>query len=131
MDQEIKRSGAPAKRLRPSRAVLIVAAAILAIALEGVFGAHGVLAMLRLKQQVREAQQQTQKLDQENQKLTNQVRALKSNPETIERLAREQLGLARPGELIFKLPPKTPAQNPAKPASPSGANLPAAAPSAR
>jgi cell division protein FtsB len=128
MDQEMKRNTAPAKRFRHSPAALVVAGAILTIALEGVFGAHGVLAMLRLKHQVGETQQQIQKLDQENQKLAGQVRALKSNPQTIERLAREQLGLARPGELIFKLSAKAPAQNPVKPASPSGANSPAAAP---
>jgi cell division protein FtsB len=128
MDQNLSSGNARPKPVARSRAALIVTAVVLAVALEGIFGAHGVLAMFRLKRQVRETQQQTQKLNQENQKLAGQVRALRSDPATIERLAREQLGLARPGEMIFKLPPKPPAQNPAKPASPSAQNPPAADP---
>ena len=47
-------------------------------------------------------------MDKENQ-------ALKSDPAAIERQAREQMGLSKPGEKIYKLPDKPPA-NPAPPA---------------
>jgi cell division protein FtsB len=124
VDQTIKSGNRRPKALYRSRACWIVTAAVLAIALEGVFGAHGVLAMLRLKHQVTQTRQQIQKLNEQNGKLAHQVRALKSDPETIERLAREQLGLARPGELIFKLPSKNSSPAPAKPANPSAAPPP-------
>jgi cell division protein FtsB len=45
-----------------------------------------------------------QKLDQENQELADQVTSLKTDPRAIEKIAREDMGLAKPGELIFKLP---------------------------
>ena len=35
-------------------------------------------------------------------------RALKSDPAAIERWAREQMGLAKPGEKIYTLPEKAP-----------------------
>jgi len=103
---------------------LIVIGVALAIVLEGIFGAHGVLAMLRLKREVHETQQQLQRVGKDNQKLGNQVRALKSDPNTIERLAREQLGLARPGEVIYKLPAKNPSQTTGKPANPPARSTP-------
>jgi cell division protein FtsB len=46
--------------------------------------------------------------------LTEQVNALKSDPKSIERIAREEMGLARPGELIFKLPDTAKPGNPQK-----------------
>jgi cell division protein FtsB len=128
MDQTITNGNHRSRAFYRSRACWIVTAVVLAVGLEGVFGAHGVLAMLRLKREVSQTRQQLQKLNEENGKLANQVRALKSDPETIERLAREQLGLARPGELIFKLPSKNSPPAPAKPANPPAAGSPAAPP---
>jgi len=32
------------------------------------------------------------------------VQALRSDPKAVERIAREEMGLARPGEMIFKIP---------------------------
>jgi cell division protein FtsB len=37
----------------------------------------------------------------ENLRLAAEIRALRSDPRAIERIAREQLGLARPGETVF------------------------------
>jgi len=43
-------------------------------------------------------------LKQENQQLNQRVDALKNDPKAIEKEAREQLRLARPGEVIYTLP---------------------------
>lgn len=83
------------------------AIALIALAIHGVFGPHGLLAMHRTKQEVQKLQLEIQRLDEENRLLSEQVKALKSDPTTIERIAREEMGLARPGELIFKLPPNS------------------------
>ena len=40
-------------------------------------------------------------LQAENARLGNEIAALRSDPRAIERLAREELGLARPGETVF------------------------------
>ena len=37
----------------------------------------------------------------ENARLTAEIAALRSDPAAIERIAREELGLARPGETVF------------------------------
>ncbi|MGH9703402.1 MAG: FtsB family cell division protein, partial [Candidatus Acidiferrales bacterium] len=54
-----------------------------------------------------------QRLDEENRKFQDRVKALKTDPSAIEGIARD-MGLARPGEFIFKLPAK-----PGDPASPA------------
>lgn len=82
---------------------LVLALALLV--LQDVFGAHGLLAMRRAQKEREQIQQEIERLNQENGQLQNGVKSLKSDPATIERIAREEMGLARPGEYIFKLPP--------------------------
>lgn len=74
--------------------------------LQDIFGTHGVLAMRRTQQQAAEIRREINQLDTENKKLLDRVKALKTDPATIERIAREENGLARPGELIFKTQPR-------------------------
>jgi cell division protein FtsB len=79
--------------------------------LQDVFGTHGVLAMRRAQREATREQQQIDGMNKENVELQNRVNSLKTDPQTIERIAREQMGLARPGEYVFKIPP---ANTPAK-----------------
>ncbi len=82
-----------------------------------IFGQHGWLALRHEKTEYETLQQQIKQLQQENQKLEQQVKALKSDPQAIEKLAREQMRMARPGEIIYTLPEKDPkAQTPSAPA---------------
>lgn len=74
--------------------------------LQDIFGTHGVLAMRRTQQQAAEIRKEINQLDSENKKLLDRVKALKTDSATIERIAREENGLARPGEYIFKTQPK-------------------------
>jgi cell division protein FtsB len=74
--------------------------------LQDVFGNHGVLAMRRSQLEEREVQQQIDQMNEENRQLEARVKALKTDPQAIERIAREEMGLARPGEYIFKIQPK-------------------------
>ena len=84
--------------------------------LQDIFGTHGVLAMRRSQAEARKIQQEINKLDAENKKLQDHVKDLKTDPSTMQCIAREDFGLARPGELIFKTQPR--AADPAHPASP-------------
>ena len=36
--------------------------------------------------------------------MSDEAKSLKTDPKAIERIAREEMGLARPGEMIFKIP---------------------------
>ena len=103
--------------LRRNMMWLLIAGLTLLV-LQDIFGTHGVLAMRRSQQQAADIQKEIEQLNQENQKLQEHVRSLKSDPAAIERIAREEIGLARPGEYIFKIDPKaadsqTPAAQPA------------------
>jgi len=82
--------------------------------LQDVFGTHGVLAMRRAQQEAAGVQREIDQLNEENLQLQKNVQSLKTDPEAIERIAREEMGLARPGEYIFKIPAR-----PGDPAAPS------------
>lgn len=91
----------------------ILAVALLALLIHDIFGTHGFLAMRRAQKEIERLRREIERVEAENRGLAEQVKALKSDPKLIERIAREEMGLARPGELIFKLPPP-PAQPPKK-----------------
>jgi cell division protein FtsB len=81
--------------------------ALALLLLQDIFGTHGLIAMRRSQQEAKRVQREIDQIDQENRQLQDRVRALKSDPTAIERIAREEMGLARPGEYIFKLTPKS------------------------
>jgi cell division protein FtsB len=82
----------------------ILAIALFALLIHDVFGPHGFIAMRRTQKEIEQIQEQIGKINDENKSLTDQVNSLKTDPKSIERIAREEMGLARPGEMIFKLP---------------------------
>jgi cell division protein FtsB len=95
----------------------ILAIALLTLAIHDVFGAHGFLAMRRTQKEIQGLRDQITRLNQENSQLSSQVKELKSDPQAIERIAREQMGLARPGEIIIKLPSPDKTADPGDPSN--------------
>ncbi len=95
----------------------LAAGAIFALAvllgIHVVFGANGFLAYQKKKAQYRTLEQDIQKMQKENDDLTQRIKALKSDPATIEKEAREQLRYARPGEIVYTYP--GPGRRPAPP----------------
>ena len=67
-------------------------------------GDRGFLEVRRERAQLRAIQDDVAKLDAENRKLEAEVTALRSNPRALEKIAREKLGLAKPGEVVVILP---------------------------
>jgi len=57
-----------------------------------------------LKGELREVEAQNERLRREVRDLDRQVDALRSDPAAIERIARDELGMVRDGELIFQFP---------------------------
>ena len=55
-----------------------------------------------------EIEQQIQELEAENSSLVEEIRSLRSDPLEIERRAREELKLVRPGEVTLMAPSETP-----------------------
>ena len=90
---------------RNARQILLLA--LLALAIHDVFGPHGFIAMRRTQKEIEQVRDQIGKLNEENKSLSDQVTSLKTDPKAIERIAREEMGLARPGEVIYTLPDST------------------------
>jgi cell division protein FtsB len=84
----------------------LLACALALLLLQDIFGTHGVLAMRRSQKEAAAIQKEINQLNEENRRLQDRVKALKTDPAEIERIAREEMGLARPGEVIFKIPAK-------------------------
>jgi len=82
----------------------ILGFALLALLVHDIFGAHGFFAMRRTQKEIEQIRDQIGRINEENKSLTDQVTSLKTDPKTIEHIAREEMGLARPGEMIFKIP---------------------------
>jgi cell division protein FtsB len=93
----------------------ILGLALFALLVHDVFGPHGFIAMRRTQKEIEQIRQQIGKVNDENKALAEQVSSLKSDPKAIERIAREEMGLARPGEMIFKLPDAAKPGDPQRP----------------
>jgi cell division protein FtsL len=77
---------------------------VLVLVVHDIFGAHGYLAMRRTQQEIQKVTKDLDQLNKENSELEQEVRELKTDPHKIEKIARDELGLARPGEVIIKIP---------------------------
>jgi cell division protein FtsB len=88
-----------------ARAIFLIGFVLLA--LQDVFGTHGVVSMRRSQKEAAQIRQEINQLNEENRQLDQRVKDLKSDPAAIEEIARHDMGLARPGEYIFKVAPKS------------------------
>jgi cell division protein FtsB len=91
-----------------ANAKIILGGILTLLAVHDIFGAHGLIAMRRAQGEITQIRTNIDRLNRENTELAAQVDSLKSDPQAIERIAREEMGLARPGEVIIKLPPPDP-----------------------
>ena len=85
------------------RTLLVAAVALVALYLLAsfVFGEMGLVKYYRMQAQYRSLTADIERLKQDNEKLGREVRLLKTDPACIERIARDKLGLARPGEIVY------------------------------
>jgi cell division protein FtsB len=81
---------------------------LLALVVHTVFGEHGYVALRRQQREMDRLQQEIQRLEEENKRLAAEIEALKTDPQAVERVAREQLKLARPGERVLTIPDNPP-----------------------
>ncbi len=77
---------------------------VLVLVVHDIFGTHGFLAMRRTQQEIKRVTFELQQLNKENLQLEQEVKELKTDPQKIEKIARDELGLAKPGEVIIKIP---------------------------
>jgi cell division protein FtsB len=91
-------TGASAGR-RLLHGLLLFITAVLVV--NGLIGDKGLVETIRTRQERRALVASIERLRAENATLRDRARRLREDPATIEALAREQLGLIRPGEVLF------------------------------
>jgi cell division protein FtsB len=76
---------------------------LIALVVGSMFGDRGILHLITQRQRADALRLEVEALRDENLRLYSQIRELRTDPRAVERLAREELGLARPGETMFLL----------------------------
>lgn len=77
---------------------------VVVLCVHDVFGNHGFLVMRQKRQEIQKVRTELDRLNKENASLEEDSKSLKSDPATIERIAREEFGQSRTGEIIIRLP---------------------------
>jgi len=90
---------------RPAGTVIAITLAML-LTWHVIYGTHGLSIWQQKRAEDRALQKEIQRLEQENGDMEHQIDRLKSDPDAIEREAREKLHYAKPGEVIYTLPDK-------------------------
>ena len=110
-DEPAEEAVAPSPAARPDRPAVkpvsyLVVSLLFSALLFGLFlvGDHGFLSLRRQRQELVRSQNELQALADENRKLEAELAALKSDPRAVEKIAREKLGLVKPGEVVLLLP---------------------------
>ena len=98
---------------RHKKILLSVGAVIIAsyLLLSFILSELGVIKYITMKGEYNRIQSDVSRLDTENKKLMEEVDALKTDPDSIEALARENLGLAKEGEIIYRFQRETKDRN--------------------
>ena len=95
---------------RRKAATLFLCLTAVCVAYHVVFGANGMMIYAHERAEYRSLNKEILEFKEQNDRLAYHVDALKNDPKTIEKEAREQLRYARPGEVIYTLP--QPSQKP-------------------
>lgn len=102
-----------AQRLwRPAGTAVAVVLALL-VTWHVIYGRHGVSVWQQKRAEDRALQQEIKDLQQENAEMRQLVQRLESDPEAIEREAREKLHYTKQGEVVVAMPAQPQAQQPA------------------
>jgi cell division protein FtsB len=101
--------------------VYLFSSLFVALALFTAFGERGVFHLWRLRAEKKQLQEKNFLLQKENDALRERVDRIRRDDETLEKIAREELGLTRPGETVYRLaspdPNRTKSAAPAEPAA--------------
>ncbi len=88
------------RRKAVALAAFLIAAATM---LNSLFGERGMKGLWKAREEHRRLLEEVESLEEENERLSAQIRALRSDPLVVERLARETLGMVRPGEIVLTI----------------------------
>jgi cell division protein FtsB len=102
-------SSASPKRRRALQYLLVFATVVLIV--DALVGDRGLMERMRARREFQESDQALEALRRENSRLRASIRQLRDDPTAIESLAREELGLIKPGEVLFIIKDSKPASH--------------------
>jgi len=89
------------RRLSTAAAVVVIAAVLL----HTMFGSNGWVIYRQKRDEMKALQTEVDRLQKENTAYAERIKQLKSDPDAIEKEAREQLHYTRKGEIVYVAPP--------------------------
>jgi cell division protein FtsB len=92
----------PLSRLSPRRVIYLFSCLLVALALFTAFGERGVFHLWRLRGEKQQLQERNFVLQKENDALRERVYRIRHDDLYLEKIAREELGLVRPGEIVYR-----------------------------
>lgn len=89
-------------QLSPRWPLYLLGALILMLSLVTVVGERGALHLWRLGAEKRQLDEQNYRLQRDNEALRQKIAAVRHDDHYLEKLAREELNMVRPGEVVFR-----------------------------
>ena len=102
LEREAGREGSR-DRSRLRRVLLLML--FVSLTLAAIFGRHGVLDVMRYRAECDRLAAEIAAMEAEQARLEAQMKAIGSDPSALERIAREELSMAKPGEAVVLLQP--------------------------
>ncbi len=96
--------------LRPR--LRLAAILLLALVVASVLGNRGLVRLYRMHQTQAALEREVAQLTAGNAALVEEVRALRTDPGRVEAIAREELGLVKPGEIVYEFRAAPPPSRP-------------------
>ena len=84
--------------------ILVFAAVLVSVCISLFFGQNGMLRLRTLKSDYNRKMQENHQLAMENRKLMEEIRSLQQDATAVERIAREELNLVSPHDLVLIVP---------------------------
>jgi len=97
----------PRNRSVPRR-LRLVALVLLGLAAASVLGNRGLVRLYQMHQERTALEREVEQLGAANARLADEIRSLRTERGGVERIAREELGLVKPGELVYEFRPAAP-----------------------
>ncbi len=101
-NRDIKKELSEANKKRLKILLLVSLSFFIFIVIAAIIRDDGIIKVYHLNKKVELLKNNISKLKKENEKLNTEVYALKNDSSYIEKIAREDLGLVKPGEVVFE-----------------------------
>jgi cell division protein FtsB len=96
------------KTTRATMKIVVMLSSVLTIVflVSFFFSEQGMSELQRSRLRVQNLQSEVTRLEAENKRLQQEIESLKKSTFAVERIAREDLGMSKPGEVVYMLPAK-------------------------